>query len=173
MDVKPPYRCAQKFVSQKILHPVKLVISFFFKRFLVIYVCTCLHDLVCTMCEPSRWARSSETIGSLQASASLQLELQVVVSCHVGAGTCTQFFGRAVSIPNNRAISPTPAVSLGNQRGAFPCPAGVTKMKGKTCRPYLSVKASLRSESQQSGKMETGEPCLVSETPAPVVPNCM
>lgn len=57
----------------------------------------CLHVCMCTVCMQCPW-RPEKGVGSLD------LELETIVSCHVGAGNRTVSFGKAAGAFNHSAI---------------------------------------------------------------------
>lgn len=66
------------------------------------FVCT----YVCTMCMPGTYGCQK------RASDSLELPLQMAVSCHVGAGNCTPCSARATSTVNHGIISLAPVYDI-------------------------------------------------------------
>jgi hypothetical protein len=73
--------------------------SFLYEGFDCMYVCM----YVCIPCACLVLLSSEDGSASL-----LKLELKMVVTCHVGAGTEPRFSARTSSAINHRAISPAP-----------------------------------------------------------------
>lgn len=98
-----PFRCPSSAMwchSQEVVTRT-LVLCCFKKKFRFIFMCECLaYVYMCTGCKPGDHGNQKK------ASDPLELELDVVVSCCVGAGNQVQVFRKSNSALHHWAISP-------------------------------------------------------------------